>query len=403
MAAPQASIPFTLLLGVLVALTALGMDMFLPAVPMIARELGAGAGTAQITVTTYLVGLALGQFVWGPMSDRHGRRPVLIAGLGLFLAASACGPAADSVQALALLRFAQGLGMSSGPVVARSIVRDLYARERAAHLLARMMAVFGVVPVAAPLVGGQAVALLGWPAVFWVFAVIAAMLLGAVGFGLKETAPWAQSSVTPAERPSITPARLAAAYLTLLRDRRFRAALATMLFAQLGIIAFVSSSALAMVSALQLTPTAFSVLFAAVMLGQIAGGILGSRFGGRLGISRMVRLGAALACAGGTALAVLAFAGVAHWSAVVLPMLVYLFGSSFLIPNATAAALSPFPSMAGAASSLLGALPFGVGALVSAALAAAFDGTLRPMSLAIAMFGLLALFSERTLFRRTHG
>lgn len=403
MAAPQASIPFTLLLGVLVALTALGMDMFLPAVPMIARELGAGAGTAQITVTTYLVGLALGQFLWGPMSDRHGRRPVLIAGLGLFLAASACGPAADSVQALALLRFAQGLGMSSGPVVARSIVRDLYARERAAHLLARMMAVFGVVPVAAPLVGGQAVALLGWPAVFWVFAVIAAMLLGAVGFGLKETAPWAQSSVTPAERPSITPARLAAAYLTLLRDRRFRAALATMLFAQLGIIAFVSSSALAMVSALQLTPTAFSVLFAAVMLGQIAGGILGSRFGGRLGISRMVRLGAALACAGGTALAVLAFAGVAHWSAVVLPMLVYLFGSSFLIPNATAAALSPFPSMAGAASSLLGALPFGVGALVSAALAAAFDGTLRPMSLAIAMFGLLALFSERMLFRRTHG
>jgi len=372
------------------------MDMFLPSVPLIAQSLGSSPGAAQHSVTTYLLGLAIGQLIWGPVSDRYGRKPVLLAGLGLFLASSVCGAAADTVQEVVLLRFAQGAGMSSGPVVARSIVRDLYAREQAAHLLARMMAVFGVVPVAAPLLGGQAVALGGWPAVFWLFAAIALVMLAAVGLGLQETAP--------AERPSIAPARIAASYALLFGDTRFRASLATMLLAQLGIIAFVSSSSLAMAQALHLTPTAFSLLFAAIMLGQITGGITGSRLVARLGIGRMVRLGAALTLAGGLLLAALALAGVPHWSAVVLPMILYLFGCSFMIPNATAAALSPFPAMAGAASSLLGAMPFGLGALVSTALSGAFDGTTRPMALTIAMFGSLAFLSERFFFRKiNHG
>jgi DHA1 family bicyclomycin/chloramphenicol resistance-like MFS transporter len=281
-------------------------------------------------------------------------------------------------------------------VVARSIVRDLYAREQAAHLLARMMAVFGVIPVAAPLLGGQALVLGGWPAVFWLFAAIALALLFAVGLGLRETAP--------AERPSVAPRRIAASYVRLFGDARFRAALTTMVCVQMGIIAFVSSSALAMVQALALTPTMFSLLFATVMLGQIAGGLLGSRLVPRLGSARLVRLGAALVAAGGALAAALSLAAVPHWSAVVLPMIVYLFGAAFMIPNTTAAALAPFPQMAGSASSLLGAIPFGLGALLSALLAAAFDGSTRPMAVAIALFGAGALLSERFFFRRTaHG
>jgi DHA1 family bicyclomycin/chloramphenicol resistance-like MFS transporter len=383
------------LLGVLVALTALGMDMFLPSVPALALAFGTQPGAAQLAVTTYLLGLAAGQLAWGPVSDRCGRKPVLCAGLGLFLAASLWGAQGRSIDEVALLRFAQGIGMSSGPVIARSIVRDLYAREQAARLLARMMAVFGVVPVAAPLVGGAALVLQGWQAVFWVFAAIALALLLAVASGLRETAP--------APRP-IAFARLAGSYATLLGDPRFRSSLATMLCAQMGIIAFVSSSALAMVQALRLTPAAFSALFALVMLGQIVGGIAGSRLVARLGIARMVRVGAALALAAGLLLAALALAGASHWSAVVLPMILYLFGCSLLIPNATAAALSPFPEIAGAASSLLGALPFGLGALVSAGLAAAFDGTIRPMALAIGLFGFLAFLCERYSFGKAgHG
>src|SRR4051794_7734120 len=119
MASPQASLPFTLLLGVLIALTALGMDMFLPSVPVIASELGSVPGSAQLTVTTYLLGLAIGQLGWGPASDRFGRKPVLLCGLALFLVSAGCGAAADSIENLSAVRFAQGIGMSSGPVVAR--------------------------------------------------------------------------------------------------------------------------------------------------------------------------------------------------------------------------------------------------------------------------------------------
>jgi len=365
-------------------------------VPVIALAFGTNAGAAQLTVTTYLAGLAIGQLAWGPVSDRYGRKPVLLAGLALSLAASAGGAAAQSAETVVLLRFVQGLGMSCGPVIARSIVRDLYAREQAADLLARMMAVFGLIPVAAPLLGGQAIALGGWPAVFWTTAAIALALLAAVSLGLRETAP--------AERPSIAPARILASYAVLLGDARFRASLAAMLPAQLGIIAFVSSSALALVQFMKLTPTEFSVLFAAVMLGQITGGLTGSRLAARLGMGRMVQLGAALALAGGVLLAALALAGVAHWSAVVLPMVLYIFGCAFLIPNSTAAALTPFPQMAGIASSLLGALPFGLGAIVSALLAAAFDGSTRPMALAIAVLALLAFLGERLFFSKAnHG
>ena len=396
MAPLPASIPLTLLLGVLVALSALGMDLFLPAVPEIAHDFGAEPGAAQFSVTGYLLGLAAGQLAWGPISDRFGRKPVLLVGLSLFLASAIGGALAHSVYAVGVLRIFQGIGMSSGPVVARSIVRDLYAREQAAHLLARMMVVFGFVPVLAPLLGAQALAWQGWPAVFWLFAAIALALLFAVAFALPETAP--------AARPSIAPSRIAASYALMFRDARFRASLATMLFAQMGIIAFVSSSALAMVQALDLTPATFSVLFATAMLGQISGGIAGSRLVPRLGIERMVRIGAALVLAASLALAALAFAGAAHWTAIVLPMLLYLVGCSFMIPNATATALSPFPHMAGSASSLLGTLPFGLGALVSAALAAAFDGTTRPMALAIALFGFLAFISEKYFFRKiSHG
>lgn len=392
MAVPQASIPLTLLLGVLLALTALGMDMFLPAVPVLARALDADAGLAQQTVTTYLLGLAVGQFGWGPVSDRFGRRPVLLAGLALFLVSSAIVPFAGTMQTVVWLRFVQGVGASAGPVVARSIVRDLYAREQAAHLLARMTAVFGIVPLTAPLIGGQAVALGGWTALFWVYVGMSVLLLVAVGLGLRETAP--------PGRPSIAPARIAASYVQLLADPRFRAPLATMLLGQMAIISFVSGSAVAVARALELGPTSFSLMFSGVMIGQIAGGLTGSRIVRRLGLARMVRFGVSLSACAGLCLAALVFAGIAHWAAVVLPMAAFLFGTAFVVPNATAAALSPYPQIAGAASSLLGSLPFALGALVSAALAAAYDGSMRPMAASVAAFAVAAFLAEKHLFRK---
>ena len=227
MTARPASPFLTVLLGVLIGLTALGMDMFLPSVPAIAQAFDAEPGAAQLAVTTYLLGLAAGQFAWGPLADRFGRKPVLIAGLTLFLASSAACAAAGSLTSVVLLRFAQGAGMSSGPVIARSVVRDLAAHEQAAHLLGRMTIVFGFFPVAGPLVGAQVLSLGGWNAVFWCYAVFALGLLAVVALGFAETAP--------PERPAISPARIAARYASLLHDRRFVAPLVTALCAQMGI------------------------------------------------------------------------------------------------------------------------------------------------------------------------
>ena len=390
MTARAASAFLTTLLGVLIGLTALGMDMFLPSVPAISQAFGSEPGAAQLVITTYLLGLATGQFAWGPLADRFGRKPVLMAALALFFASSVACATADSLSSIVLLRFAQGVGMSGGPVIARSVVRDLAAHEEAAHLLGRMTVVFGFFPVLGPLAGAQVLSLGGWSAVFWLYAGIATVLLAIVALRFPETAP--------PERPAISAVRIAERYALLLRDRRFVAPLATALCAQMGILAFVASSSLVLVQALKLTPTAFSVLFSAVMIGQMAGGFLGSRLVLRLGIERMVRLGARLVLAASMALAVLVFAGIAHWSAIVLPMLAYILGGALLIPNTTAAALTPFPGIAGAASSLLGVLPFALGALVSALLGAAFDGTARPLALAVAIAGAGVFACERLLF-----
>ena len=390
MTARAASAFLTTLLGVLIGLTALGMDMFLPSVPAIAQAFGSEPGAAQLTVTTYLLGLAAGQLAWGPLADRFGRKPVLLGALALFFLSTTAAAVADSLAGIALLRFSQGIGMSGGPVIARSVVRDLAAHEEAAQLLGKMMVVFGFFPVLGPLIGAQLLRIGGWTAVFWFYSGFALVLFAIVLRRFPETAP--------AERPTISPARIVERYAILLRDRRFVAPLATALSAQMGILAFVASSSLVLVQALQLTPTAFSVLFAVVMIGQMAGGFAGSRLAPRLGIGRMVRIGTRLVLAASAVLALLVYGGVAHWSAIVLPMLAYIFGSALLLPNATAAALTPFPKIAGAASSLLGVLPFALGALVSALLGAAFDGTARPLALAVALAGASAFACERLLF-----
>jgi DHA1 family bicyclomycin/chloramphenicol resistance-like MFS transporter len=379
------------LLGVLFALTALGTDAWLPALPVAAQALDAPVARMQLTVTTYFLGLAAGQLVWGPLSDRYGRKPVLLAGLALALIASAVCAAAGTAAALVLARLAQGFGMSAGPVMARTIVRDLHGHEQAARLLARMTIVFSVIPIAAPLAGGLMLTLGGWRAVFWLLGGVAALLLAAVALRLAET--------VPAERASAHPAQIARSFAAIAAEPRFLAPFGAMLCAQVGIFAFVSNSAFTLVNGLGVAPGAFAVLFAVVMVGQIAGAWLSSRLVLRAGMARLLRAGTFLAFASGLAAALLAWAGATHPASVVLPFMLFLFGSALIIPNATALALQPFARTAGAAASLMGATQFAVGALVSSALGALFDGTPRPMATAAALAGLGALLVERRFLR----
>jgi DHA1 family bicyclomycin/chloramphenicol resistance-like MFS transporter len=377
----------TVLLGVLIALPALGTDLFVPALPVLAQALAVEVGAAQFTLTTYFIGLAAGMLLWGPLSDRYGRKPVLGAGLATMLAASLAATFVDSVGAVATARLVQGLAMSSGAVIARTVVRDLHAHERAARLLAAMTIVFSIVPIAAPLCGAAIAAGLGWRAIFWCYTALAALLVFAVSAFLHETAP--------SERRSMHPAHIARTFATILGERRFLGPFLLVLCAHLGILAWVSSSSFVLVRGFGVSTAGYGFAFATVMLGQISGAWASSRLVLRFGMARLIGFGAALTLAAGSIAAALAWAGVAHWAALVLPYLLYLFGTALIVPNATAAALSPFPGAAGAASSLIGAIGFAIGALVSTGLGLAFDGTARPMASVAAFAGVAAFVLHR--------
>lgn len=379
---------FILLLSALIALPALGTDMFAPAVPALAESLGAPVSAGQFTLTAFFIGIAAGQIAWGPLSDRFGRKPVLYVGLGIMLLSSAAAALATSVQAVSVARVAQGLGMSSGSLIGRTVVRDLYAHEEAARLLARMTIVFSLVPLCAPVLGALVVEAAGWP---WVFAAMAAVALALIVAlkGLRETAP--------AERRSIRPAAIAATFASILGDPRFRAPFFLILCSHVGILAWVSSSSFALVRGLGVSALAYGFMFGAVMLGQIAGAWAASRLVMRLGIARLLRLGAGLMLAAGACAAGLAWAGAGHWLAVVMPFSLFLFATAIVLPNAMAAALTPFPGSAGSAASLIGAIGFAAGAILSTGLAAAFDGTARPLATAALAAGVGAFTFERLL------
>jgi DHA1 family bicyclomycin/chloramphenicol resistance-like MFS transporter len=380
---PEASLRLTVLLGVLIALPALGTDLFVPALPRLAETLSVDVASAQFTLTTYFAGLGAGMLVWGPLSDRYGRKPVLLVGLATMLAASLMAAFADSAGAVALARLAQGVAMASGAVIGRAVVRDLHAHEQAARMFARMTMVFSLVPLTAPIVGALIVVGAGWRAIFWCFALVGVLLIAAAAAGLSETAP--------DERRSMHPASIARTWLEILSDPRFVAPFLLVVCAHLGILAWVSSSAFVLIRGFGIEPAAYGLAFGAVMLGQICGAWASSRLVVRLGIPRLLRLGTATMLAAGTAAAALAWSGLVHWAAVVLPFLAFLFGSALTVPNAMAAAISPFPATAGAAVSLVGAVGFGIGAFISSGLAAAFDGSARPMA-TLAAFGGVAAF-----------
>ena len=378
------------MLGVLIALTPLGTDMYLPALPAVAAAFGAPVAATQLTLTTFFLGLAIGQLTWGPLSDRFGRKPIVFAGLGLALVASLAGLLAESVNDVVLVRLAQGLGLSSGPVVARAMVRDLYSHDLAARLLSRMTMVFAVVPISAPLIGALLIGIGGWQAVFWGLSVVTLAVIAAA-CGLAET--------VPAERRSIHPLQIAATFAGILDERRFLAPFCVMLAAQAGLFAFVSGSAFALVQGFGVSGRMYGALFATVMLGQIAGSWLSSRLVMRLRVGGMLRLGTALLAAAGLLTAAAAWSGVEHWAALVAAFMLYMFSASLTVPNAQAAALTPFPRTAGAASSLIGASAFALGAGISTVLGVIFDGTARPMASVAAMAGVAAFALERWFAR----
>ena len=367
----------TALLAGLLAITPLSIDMPLPALPGLGRAFAADVARAQLVVSAFLLGFAGAQLAYGPLSDRFGRRPVLLGGLGVYLAATAGCLAAPSLEWLLAGRLAQGVGACAGPVLARAVVRDVHAGARGARVLSLATMGMSLAPMAAPIVGGLVLLAVDWRGIFAVLALVGVTLLLGVLRLLGET--------NVARNPgAVDPGQLARNYATLATDRRFLGYVVTLMAGSVGLFAFISASPFVLVTVLGLPPHVFGLCFAAVNLGQISGALLSARLTVRLGIDRMIAIGLALYVLGGLVMAGLSLAGIQHVGVVVGGMALYQLGNGMVMPNTMAGAITPFPRMAGAASALAGFLQMLAGAAAGMVVGRLHDGTARPMALMIA-------------------
>ena len=383
----------TVLLGALIAVAPFAMDIYLASMPSMTRALAATPEEVQLTLSVYMYGWGISQVFAGPLSDRFGRRPALLGGLAVFVVASAACALSRNVFMLIGARLVQAVSMASIAVVPRAVVRDLYSGDKAAHVLSLMGVVLGIAPVAAPIIGSHVHVWFGWQANFVLVALYGALLWFLVQRSLPETLARRDPRAT---RPDV----IVANYGRLLRSRAFSGYMLVAAFGFSGLFAFLAGSAFVFVSVLGESEQGFGVLFGAVMLGNITGSAIGSRLVRRAGIERIVRAGTSLMLAAGLTLGALAFVGTQHPLTVVAPMFVYMVAFMLTMPPATAGALTPFPQIAGSASSLLAFCQFVVASTAALLVGLTFDGTARPMAIAIAAASVCAFLSFRLAFRR---
>jgi len=389
---PLTSLRVAALLTAIVGIGALSIDMFLPSLPAMARHFRTSDATAQLTITLFLASFAAAQLVFGPVSDRFGRRPVLLGGLALYVAGGAGCCLAPSIPALVAARVVQGLGAGTGPVIGRAIVRDLYHEHRAARVLSLMATAQALTPVLAPILGGYLHVWFGWRSVFVVLAAAGALFLGGAWLLVAETA-------RARDAEALQPARLAGNAGRLLADPTFLGnALAVMLVFS-GQFAFISGSAFVFIGLLRVSPDAFGYCFGLVAFGLMTGAFASARFTIRLGTRRLILAGALLAAGAGTTMAALVLAGSVTLPGLLAPMYLYAVAAGLVMPNGMAAAIGPFPRMAGLASALLGFLQMTGSALYSIGVSRLYDGTARPMTWAIALSGLACLGCYLVLIR----
>lgn len=374
-----------LILGALSTFGPLSLDMYLPGLPALARDLAASATQAQLTLTGCLVGLALGQLVVGSISDSTGRRPPLLIGLAAYSLTSLVCAMVPSAPALIAVRFVQGVAGGAGIVIARAIARDHYSGIPLARFFSVLMLVNGSAPVLAPIIGGLLLALGNWRASFFLLALIGAVLLVVAAAGLPESLP-------PDRRREGGLAETLVTFRDLLADRRFRGYALACGLAFGGMFTYIAGSPFVLEGIYGLSAQGFSLVFASNAIGIVTAGQVSTRLVVRLGPARLLAGGLVMGFVGGLGLltAVLAGAGL---PAIVAALFVVVSSVGLVFPNATALALADHSRVAGSASALLGLTQFVIGAAVAPLAGVAGALTALPMALVICTCGAAALLS----------
>jgi DHA1 family bicyclomycin/chloramphenicol resistance-like MFS transporter len=378
-----------LLLGLQPATT----DIYLPALPLLARDLAAPMSGVQLTMSALILAFGIAQLVWGPVADRFGRRPVLLAGLTAYTLASIGGTLATSIEALVAWRVVQGATMAAAVVCARAMVRDLYEPVEGARVMSIGLSGLGIIAIAGPAAGGAIAALWGWRAALAAVAVCGAATLAFVVWRLPETLR-ARNPLATRPRP------LLAAWSRIARHRTFVAWTLLISCTYGGLFTVLAASSFAYIDVLGLSPAAYGLAMASGSLAYLGGTFVCRRWIVRLGMVRAVGRAGAFTLAGGVAMAGLALAGVQSVWALLLPQWLYAFAHGVHQPCGQAGAVGPFPHAAGAASALAGFLlalvAFGVGTWLGSAI----DGTVRPMAFGVGFWSLATATVAWTLVRR---
>jgi DHA1 family bicyclomycin/chloramphenicol resistance-like MFS transporter len=372
---------FTVFLAGLTAVGPLSTDMYLPSLPAIAETFDASTGATQLTLSVHLIGFAGSQLFYGPLADRYGRRPVLLGGFVLYMIGCFVSLFVSSIDQLIAARLLQAVGGGASVVLARAIVRDLYEGPEAGQMLAKMAAIMGLVPAAAPMLGGIVEDLYGWKANFIAMGAFGAVLAIIAMTSLDETLP-------AARRQSAAPAAILANYRRLLMDRRYLKYLAIASAAFCGLFAFISGSSFVLQREFGLSPVIYGLCFGVMAGGYVAGSLAGARLVRRLGIDATLRFGGFCAALGGL-LMLTAHSVAPSALSIVMPIVIFGFAVGLSMPQAMAGALTPFPEMAGTASSLLGFLQSIAGALAGIYVGHGVDGGAMPMVGMIALMGVV--------------
>jgi DHA1 family bicyclomycin/chloramphenicol resistance-like MFS transporter len=366
-----------------VAIGSLSIDMALPSLPATAAALGAPPATVQLTVTLFLAAFATAQLLHGPLSDRVGRRRVLLGGLVVYVVGGLACWAAPTAQLLVAARGLQALGAGSGPVIGRAVVRDLYEPARAARVLGYMGTAMALTPILAPIVGGVIHVAFGWRAVYLTLALCGVAFLGLTALLVSETNPWRDPG-------ALRPGHLAANAADLLGDRMFLGYVLVVALMFGGQFAFISGSSFVLIETLGVSPDVYGLCFGLVALGLMTGSFVAGRLAPRAGIDRLIAAGTSLGAVAGCLMGALAWGGVRTVPAVIGPMCAFAVGVGIVLPTGVAGAIGPFPHTAGLASAVLGFLQLTSAAAYGVAVGRFYDGTPLPMGVAVAAAGLAA-------------
>ena len=378
-------------LGLLSTFGPLSLDLYLPALPQLADDLNASASAAQLSITACLVGLAFGQLIAGPLSDRLGRRRPLIVGLVAFLLASVACALAPSVAILVLLRLIQGLAGAAGIVISRAIARDLYSGRALMIFFSRLLLVAGLAPVIAPILGGQLSRIMSWRGIFGVLAGFGAVLLLAGLFGLRETLP-------PERRIVGGFRRTLQGYNTLLHDRFFVGCALSSGLAGASMFAYIAGSTFVLQRIYGMSPQGFSLVFGCISLGLVAAAQGGARLALVWPLTRVLGLGLTINLLGATALLMTVISGL-PLAALIGALVIMVCAVGLIFPTANALAMADYPDLAGTASSLQGLSQFVFGAVAAPLVGIAGDQTALPLGIVTTSVSVCAMTSFAVLVR----